>query len=153
MLHFSYYTKFKSITSFSISYYLCQISSNCLSLLFIYLTRNKPGYIETFNERNTEIVNKKNSNNETNIIMNMELSPITFHNFMPCSGCSKCKIIKLPLRSHHCTKWHICKKGFAHHCWILAGCIGENNRFKFIIFLFFQNISLIYCNWNFKYNQ
>ena len=137
-------SKFKSIISFSISYHLSQIFSSCLSLLFIYLTRNKPGYIETFKERNTEIVNKKDSNNETNIIMNMELSPITFYNLMPCNGCSKCKIIKLPLRSHHCTKCQKCVKGFDHHCWVLAGCIGENNRFKFIIFLLFQNISLIY---------
>ena len=136
--------KFKSISSLSISYHIFQIFSSCLSLKFLSLTRNKPGYLENPKEINDENKNKKDANNETNIIITIESSPISYFNLMPENGCSKCQIKKLPLRSHHCQRCQKCVKGFDHHCWILAGCIGENNRFKFILFLFFQNISFIY---------
>ena len=84
---------------------------------------------------------KKENKNETIIIY--ESSPIVNINLMPNNGCEICQITKLPLRSHHCPKCEKCVKSFDHHCWILAGCIGENNRFKFIIYLIFQNFSII----------
>jgi hypothetical protein len=59
------------------------------------------------------------------------------------NGCDICNISKLPLRSNHCPICQKCVKGFDHHFWILAGCIGEKNHSNFIVFLFFQNISLI----------
>lgn len=131
-------SQFKSIIYLPLSFHIVQIISSSLSLFFLRKTRNKPGYIEKDDELDdTEIKDIKNNTN-------LEYSPIIYYNLMPNNGCEKCQIIKLPLRSHHCPKCNKCVKGFDHHCWILAGCVGENNRFMFILFLLFQNISIFY---------
>ena len=131
-------SQLKSIISLSLSFHIVQIISSSLSLFFLRKTRNKPGYIDKNVElEDTDIKDVKNDTN-------LEYSPIVYYNLMPNNGCEKCQITKLPLRSHHCPKCEKCVKSFDHHCWILAGCVGENNRFMLIIFLFFQNISIIY---------
>lgn len=132
----------KSIISLPLSFHFKQIFSSNLSIFFLFLTRNKPGYIEK--DKNIE-EEKKETRNETNI--NAESSPIVNINLMPNNGCEICQIKKLPLRSLHCTKCQKCVKGFDHHFWILAGCIGENNRFSFILFLLFQNLSNIFSSY------
>lgn len=145
------YTRIANIFSFPTSFHIIQILLSCISLNFLIITRNQPGYVEQDKAKDNFIDKDENkekteSKNELNININMnvETSPIFKLNLMPHSGCDICKIKKLPLRSHHCTACQKCVKGFDHHCWMLAGCIGENNRLKFIFFLFFQNLSFFY---------
>ena len=125
----------KSIIKLSFKYHFFQLLSSILSLLILHVTRNKPGYI--YKNENLE---KKVVKNETNL--NKETSPIFNFNLNPNNDCKICEINNLPLRSQHCIKCGKCIRGFDHHIWILAGCVGENNRFKFILFLFFENISI-----------
>lgn len=132
--------------SSSYLYHCVQLTSSCLSLLILVKTRNKPGYLEKDKNQSEEQLPKEkdsSSSNEQNPNINLEATPIMYINLMPDNGCEICHILKMPLRSHHCEKCERCVKGFDHHCWILAGCIGENNRFAFIIFLLFQTISII----------
>lgn len=127
----------KSIKSFPFKFHLFQLLSSFLSLIVLSRTRNKPGYLDK---------NKNEFEQKPKKILYIfdELSTIFNFNLKPNNGCEICKISKLPLRSHHCEKCEKCVKGFDHHCWILAGCVGENNRFKLILFLLFQNISIIF---------
>ena len=134
----------ESITSFSTSFHIIQLFSSCLTIYFIILTRNKPGYVEKDKYLEEELKKKEP---ESKSEINVESSPIVNLNLIPNNGCETCQITKLPLRTQHCQKCQKCVKGFDHHCWILAGCIGENNRFKFILFLFFQNISIIFSTY------
>ncbi len=125
------------------SYYSIQIISSFLSIFFLYLARNKPGFAIKYNEHKNESKNEI----KTETIINLETSPIVGFNLIPNNGCEICNIAKLPLRTIHCEKCKKCVRGFDHHFWILAGCVGENNRFIFILFLFSQNISLIYSSY------
>ena len=125
---------YKLLISIPISFQFKQIFVSSLSIFFLYLTRNKPGYVEK---------DKEKLETKSYINTNVESSPIVQLNLMPNNGCEICQIKKLPLRSLHCPKCKKCVKGFDHHFWILAGCIGENNRFSFFLFLLFQNISNI----------
>ena len=139
------YAKIKKIFSFPYYFYVIQIILSYVSLYLLIITYNQPGYVDKEKSKDTDEKNeKKELKNELNINIDIESSPIVKLNLMPFSCCDICKIKKLPLRSHHCTTCQKCVKGFDHHCWILAGCIGENNRLKFIFFLFFQTFSFIY---------
>ena len=139
-----FFSQIKSIIYLPIAFHLPQVFSSTLSLIFLYVTRNQPGYEEPDKPSKPHIEEGKDIKNESNSKKSLETSPILNINLMPNNSCDKCKIVKLALRSHHCDKCDKCVKGFDHHCWVLAGCIGENNRFKFILFLLFQNFSLIY---------
>ena len=134
------FTQSKSFISFPFSFHFFQLFSSCLSLLILSNSRNQPGYID----KDKDIKNEDNKETKNKLNPIDESIPIVTFNLMPNNGCKICKISKLPLRSHHCEKCEKCVKGFDHHCWILAGCVGENNRFQFILFLFFQNISIIF---------
>ena len=56
--------------------------------------------------------------------------------------CLKCYILA-PLRSRHCETCNYCISGFDHHCSLLGICIGEKNKLKFILFLFFLNCEIL----------
>ena len=120
---------------FSIIYHIIQLlfSNACLYILYkiraenIYVNPQKPQVQET-----TEKVIGEDD-------------PIIQFNLMTNSRCDICNIDKLPLRSHHCEICNKCVKCYDHHCWILAGCIGENNKLLFIIFLFLQICSINCC--------
>lgn len=131
-------SQYKSIIIMSFKYHIIQLLSSFLSFYFLRKARNRPGYLDIIKNKK---INEKKSNETNN---NYEDSPILNIKFIPNNGCEICKISKLPLRSCHCPICQKCVKGFDHHYWILAGCIGENNRAIFIVFLFFQNISIIY---------
>lgn len=124
-------------------FHIVQLFSNFLALTMLIITRNKPGYLEKDKIQEEDFQKKTSSQSVESAHMNIESSPIVHYNLMPSNGCESCKITKLPLRSHHCEKCERCVKSFDHHCWILAGCVGENNKIEFIIYLFFQTLSLI----------
>lgn len=124
-------------------FHIIQIFTSLLSLTMLIITRNKPGYLEKDKIQEEDLQKKTLSPSVETAHFNFESTPIVHYNLMPSNGCETCKISKLPLRSHHCEKCERCVKSFDHHCWILAGCIGENNKVEFIIFLFFQTLSLI----------
>ena len=143
------YTRIINLFSFPSSFHIIQLILGFVTLNFLVITRNQPGYVEPDKKKDKVIEEnkeKKEFKNDLNININLnvESSPIVNLNLMPFSGCDVCKIKKLPLRSHHCTSCQKCVKSFDHHCWILAGCVGENNRFKFMLFLFFQTFSFFY---------
>lgn len=131
-------SKFESVIIISVKYHIIQLLSSYLSLYFLKKTRNNPGYIDKKRISQETITNELNE-----LAINYEDSPILTINVIPSNGCDICNISKLPLRSNHCPICQKCVKGFDHHFWILAGCIGEKNHSNFIVFLFFQNISLI----------
>ena len=124
-------------------FHIVQLFISLLSLIMLIITRNKPGYLEKDKIQEEDLQKKTLSPSVETAHFNFESTPIVHYNLMPSNGCETCKISKLPLRSHHCEKCGRCVKSFDHHCWILAGCIGENNKVEFIIFLFFQTLSLI----------
>lgn len=118
------------ISSFSFSYHLFQLSFSIFSIFLFKKVQEQNSYINPLqSQENYEI---KLGENE----------PIIQFNLMPNVGCDICKIEKLPLRSHHCEICNKCVKCFDHHCWVLGGCIGENNKLIFLIFLFLQNCSI-----------
>lgn len=133
----------KSNIFFSISFHIIQFISSGLTIITLKKTRNKPGYLDKEIEIKTTETKEIKPPIKTEEIAIYESFPIMSFNLMPSNGCKLCEITKLPLRSHHCSKCQKCVECFDHHSWILAGCVGENNRFKFILFLLFQNISLI----------
>jgi len=124
-------------------FHIVQLFSSFLSLTMLIITRNKPGYLEKDKIQEEDLQKKTLSPTVETVHFNFESTPIVHYNLMPDNGCETCNITKLPLRSHHCEKCQRCVKSFDHHCWILAGCIGENNKVEFIIFLFFQTLSII----------
>ena len=129
--------QFFFIDYFPFIYHITQLffSNICLYLqIKIHLINN---YVIDIDNKTKQIENQK-----TKEIVIGENVPIFQINPLPNISCYICKIEKLPLRSHHCEVCNKCVKCFDHHCWILAGCIGEGNRLLFMLFLFFQNCSL-----------
>ena len=125
---------------------IVQLFSSLLSLIMLIITRNKPGYLEKDKIQEEDFQKKTLSPSVETAHFNFESTPIVHYNLMQSNGCTACNIAKLPLRSHHCEKCERCVKSFDHHCWILAGCVGENNKAEFIIYLFFQTFSLVFSS-------
>ena len=118
--------------SFPLIYHIIQLllSNSCLYLLF------------KIHSENNYVSNKEISTFDISEKIIGENDPIIQNKLTAKNKCEICNIEKLPLRSHHCQICNKCVKCFDHHCWILAGCIGENNRLLFIFFLFLQNCSI-----------
>jgi len=118
--------------SFPLIYHIIQLifSNSCLYLLF------------KMHSENIYVSNKLSPTIDSTEKVIGETDPIVQNKLMASNKCEICNIEKLPLRSHHCQVCNKCVKCFDHHCWVLAGCIGENNRLLFIIFLFLQNCSI-----------
>ena len=49
----------------------------------------------------------------------------------PCAVCA----VAQPARAHHCRRCGRCVALFDHHCGLLATCVGERNRCRFLGFL------------------
>jgi len=56
--------------------------------------------------------------------------------------CKRCKLYQ-PLRAKHCYDCGICVRTHDHHCPWIGGCVGENNRILFFLYLFLQCIELL----------
>ena len=126
------------ITDFTLKYHITQLFLSNICLLLII----------KIHSTNDFIINEKSQKSET--IPNLSSSekpigendPIVQFNSLQNIGCDICKIDKLPLRAHHCEFCNKCVRCYDHHCWALAGCIGENNRLLFLLFLILQNCSI-----------
>jgi len=55
--------------------------------------------------------------------------------------CEICKA-SIPFRGKHCRRCGQCVRKFDHHCFLIEGCVGEENHFRFIVYLFFQSITV-----------
>ena len=120
------------LSTFPLYYHIIQLFFSNISLYVLSKIRSENIYVTTGQSPIPETPEKIIGEND----------PIIQFNLMPNSKCEICNIEKPPLRSHHCEICNKCVKCFDHHCWVLAGCIGENNRLLFIIFLFLQNCSI-----------
>ena len=134
----------QSSDDFNIRYSFSYTLNIILSLLciasFILLIRTKqdPGAIE---------INKKGILEReitlTDSSIKLKYSPLMIMKLMPCNGCKYCKIMELPLRSVHCKKCQRCIRTYEYHSKLIGSCIGENNHFVFVLFLFCQSCTFI----------
>ena len=58
--------------------------------------------------------------------------------------CTQC-LIDMPLRARHCRMCQKCVSTYDHHCPWLGNCVGERNRKHFYIYLWLQQIQLIFA--------
>jgi len=121
------------LSTFPLYYHLIQLFFSNMCLYLLSKIRSENIYVTNTKSQTSETTNEKVIN---------ENDPINHFNLMPIERCEICSIEKLPLRSHHCEICNKCVRCFDHHCWVLAGCIGENNKLLFILFLFLQNCSI-----------
>lgn len=49
-----------------------------------------------------------------------------------------------PLRSYHCASCNLCIEMFDHHCPYLNNCIGRRNHKRFVFFLFYTFVFLLF---------
>ena len=126
------------ITEFPLKYHITQLFLSNMSLLLLIIIRSTNDFVTNEKSQKSESIPNLNSS-EKSIGEN---DPIVQFNLIQNVGCDICKIDKLPLRSHHCEICNKCVRCYDHHCWALAGCIGENNRLLFLIFLILQNCSI-----------
>ena len=129
---------------FNIKYSFSNLYNSVLSLLcissFLLLIRTKqdPGKIEI----NTKgILEREITLSDSTI--KLKYTPLMIMKLMPCNGCKFCKIMELPLRSVHCNKCQRCIRTYDHHSYLIGSCIGENNHFVFVLFLFSQSLTFI----------
>lgn len=54
--------------------------------------------------------------------------------------------ITYALRGRHCSICNACIAGYDHHCFFLGICIGEKNKFKYILFLTATLVEVIYTS-------
>ena len=130
-------------SDFSLLYHLSFLFFSFLSFLLLLKSKKGPGFIEKNANENLPIDTTIINNNENkNISMSGSPLMIPKSDLLYKESCDICKIGNLPLRSHHCKRCGKCVLKYDHHCTFTGTCIGENNHLNFIIFLFFQSISL-----------
>ena len=129
---------------FNIRYTFSYILKTILSLLCIsssvllIKTKQGPGQLEI---NSKGILEREITLSDSSI--KLRYTPLMIMKLMPCNGCKFCKIMELPLRSVHCTKCQRCTRTYDHHSTLIGCCIGENNHFSFVFFLFSQSATFI----------
>ena len=130
-------------TDFSLIYHIPLLIFSLLSFWLLLKAKRCPGFIEKNSEGNLSIdTTIINSNENKNMSMSGSPLMIPKSELLYKESCDICKINNLPMRSHHCKKCGRCVLKYDHHCSFTGTCIGENNHLNFIIFLFFQSITL-----------
>ena len=129
---------------FSLLYHFSFLFFASFSFFLLLKSKKSPGFIEKNSNGNLPI-DKSIINNDENKNISMSGSPLMIpkSELFYKETCDICKISDLPMRSRHCKKCGRCVLKYDHHCSFTGTCIGENNHLNFIIFLFFQCITLI----------
>ncbi len=127
---------------FPIYYHFLLFSMSIIAYILLIITKNNPG--EIINNKYSEIRKILSNDIVINIPESIENNEFKENkiSLIDCGKCTFCNNEVLPLRSHHCSRCNKCIKFYDHHCGMIGGCIGENNHFKFILFLFFQSLAL-----------
>ena len=125
---------------FSIFYHILLSSTSIIAYLLLITTKNNPG--ELLNNKYSIINSALTNDTIINNIENNEFKENQNESLIIYENCKYCNNEFLPLRTHHCSRCQKCIKSYDHHCGMIGGCIGENNHFKFILFLFFQSSAL-----------
>ena len=123
---------------YSFSYSLNVILSLLCTASFLLFVRTKqdPGYLD-INRKG--ILEREFTLSDSSI--KLKYTPLMIMKLMPCNGCKHCKIMELPLRSFHCPTCQRCIRTYDHHSKLIGNCIGENNHFVYILFLFSQSVT------------
>jgi len=124
--------------SFSSTYYNILTLLSISSMLLLIKTKQDPGELEI---NSKGILERQIALTDSSI--KLKFTPLMIMELMPCNGCKYCKISELPLRCVHCNKCQRCIKTYDHHCYLIGSCLGENNHFVFVLFLFSQNNTFI----------
>jgi uncharacterized paraquat-inducible protein A len=124
--------------SFSPKYNAILSALSISSILLLIRTKQDPGEMEI---NSKGILERQIILSDSSI--KLKYSPLMIMKLMPCNGCKYCKISELPLRSNHCKKCDRCIRKYDHHCKLIGSCIGENNHFSFVLFLFCQSLTFI----------
>ena len=131
---YNYYSYFSFTTTFKVILSLLCTSS----MLLLIKTKQDPGEMEI---NSKGILERQITLSDSSL--KLKYTPLMIMKLMPCNGCKYCKISELPLRSFHCKKCERCIRAYDHHSNLIGSCIGENNHFVFILFLFCQNLTFI----------
>lgn len=131
-------TSYGFYSDISPSYSLILSLLSICSMLLLIKTKQDPGELEI---NSKGILERQITLSDSSI--KLKYTPLMIMKLMPCNGCKYCKISELPLRSFHCKKCQRCIRAFDHHCSLIDSCIGENNHFVFILFLFSQSLTFI----------
>lgn len=123
--------------TFSILYQINLFIFAIVSYILLLIAKRNPGIITADNI--SKQLDNNNISEENNKLKNTEKESL----ILIKKNCDKCLIKNLPLRSHHCSRCGICIRKFDHHCPMIGGCVGEDNHFKFIVYLFSQLIDLL----------
>lgn len=126
--------RFSFSSSFNAIFSLLSISS----ILLLIRTKQDSGEMEI---NSKGILERQITLSDSSI--KLKYTPLMIMKLMPCNGCQHCKISELPLRSKHCNKCERCIRTYDHHCQLIGSCIGENNHFSFVLFLFCQSLTFI----------
>jgi hypothetical protein len=108
---------------FSLFFHFVLFSTVIISSYLLLIIRNSPGFVKKYDEL-TNISTQNNNNEAANISIQAENDK---NEFQECSRCG------------------ICVRKFDHHCFLVGGCIGEENHFKFYIYLITQSIALLFA--------
>ena len=125
---------------FSIYYHILLISNSIIAYLLLITTKNNPGQL--LNNKYSIVNSTLTNDSIINNIEKNEFKDNQNESLIIYESCKYCNNEFLPLRTHHCSRCQKCIKSYDHHCGMIGGCIGENNHFKFILFLFFQSSAL-----------
>jgi len=93
-------------------------------------------YVADINDQSTHSLS-------SNAMISGSLSSANIHPPRIADLCFQCVQYK-PHRSYHCDTCKVCVEQYDHHCPWINNCVGKNNIARFIIFLLFLFIALIW---------
>ncbi|TMW65812.1 hypothetical protein Poli38472_003577 [Pythium oligandrum] len=109
-------------------------------IAYVAVQTSSPGYVETTKTRDLEAAKKKDDeqsreeSDEDRLVPQPANEPEVDAGAHYCDDCQ----IKQPLRAKHCKDCARCVRQYDHHCDCAGTCVGQNNRHRFILYLFTQ---------------